>query len=464
MKLNSFIDNIRDTIATGSSKNVKIVDRSLLNLLISDEGNADSNTNINESSFRDMRNIVRRYLQPNWALRFPVTHLLGNIILVLSMAALLPIYGLMALLGGLTSHKISLSRAIHSPRTNLVIVISALVAVIVLVVSMMVFFINDVMLFSPERNTNMMGALTISQPCYRQHSIFMFNSATHWADTGIDLVKGDVVRISGSGSFYSSISDKRISAEKNTRPRHALNNIAYTDTTSTNQDGHPYYIYNEVVDGNIPRFGSLLYQIAPSRRACINNDEGDGPKCQTSGIRQANYDLIDGVLNEEFIVKESGTLFVCVNDIYLSRQNVEEMFHTTQNDTVINANAKSMFKEWTDSITPNELYLRMTALSRTETGRELWFEDNCGDILLNIQIERNIWSSPRLGSLDKMYSSAFRGLENVVNGNRGIRSMLIIFALCTAGWLMTDYMVGLTIRGRQKKKTINSTHSYDNEK
>lgn len=454
MKLDSLIDNIRDSIVTGLGKKVRVSDKSLFNVLISDIG--DDKTSVSDAKpakgfWQRTGEVAKHYLTPNWQLRFPLTRIIIQALLLLTLLPLFAIYALIAAVGWLLGRRTSIWHVMHSPRTNMLISCTIFVAVITVLVSMLVFFVNDVILYSPQRDINSKGALTISQPCHREHSIFMFNSATLWADTGIDLVAGDMVTISGSGSFDSSIWDKTIKADKNERPKYSLVNIAYADVpkdkTIRSSDVQSCIFNDSTDENNPPRFGSLLYQIQPSQRRCVNKDTTD-----SRSIFQAKLDPSTGVLNERFKVEHSGTLFVCVNDIYITPELVDTMFAVTK-DSIwsVREDYKSTLALYVDpgALTDtvknghiSQLRQKLVTLASTSDGKGQWLHDNCGDILLSIRVERNIWSSPAMGPVDKIYNAVFRGLESLVFPTSGTMHGLLVFVLCIVAWLIVDWLTG----------------------
>jgi len=463
MKLNSLIDNIRDSIITGLGKKVSVSDRSLLNVLISDYDRglpADTSAQDAGNGFLGkVRKTLRYCLVPSGGDKFPFSRLAVRVLLLLTFLPLFAVYVLIWLVELLFGRGVSLFRVMRSPRTNMLISLSILVGGITLVVSMIVFFINDVMLYAPQRDINPKGALTITQPCHREHSIFMFNSATLWADTGIDLVEGDVVTISGSGSFDSSIWDKNVKAKNNASPQYSLINIAYDHRNSVKgmESDTRFCLFNDTTDkDNLPRFGSLLYQIRPSRRQCVylNTDT-------FSPIRQAKIDEAVGVLDENFTVRESGTLFVCVNDIYLTPEIVDSMFYRRPDSVLcIKPEARSALELYVNDsngsvFSADSLYKKLRVLAETPEGRANWLYDNCGDILLSIRVERNIWTGSTLGPTDKIYSCVFRGLENVFFPSSNILRTMIIMGLCILAWLIFDRCAGLALR---YKSTKNNKH------
>ncbi len=462
MKLDSLIDNIRDSIVTGLGKKVRVSDKSLLNVLISDISNDRSDHTPDDdhrtNSRERIRQVILNNITPNWNLRFPISRLALHFLLLLAFLPILVVYALIALVNLLLGNKYSFRTVMHSPRINMLISIAIVVGVITILVTMFVFFINDVMLYSPQRDINSKGALTITQPCHREHSIFMFNSATLWADTGIDLVKGDVVTISGSGSFDSSIWDKTVNAQKNLKPQYSLVNVAYGDTViKSDYTGIRFCMFTSTTDSkNPPRFGSLLYQIQPTRRKCVNSDTTQ------SIIFQAKNDPATGGLKEQFEVRNPGTLFVAVNDIYLSKETVDKMFKQVGPGSVwvVAEEAKSSLKLYLNATQSEdsiksiaELRDTLLKLASSPEGREHWINDNCGDILLSIRVERNIWSESTLEPVDKIYSYFFRSLENLIFPDSNTSHDLIIFVLCVVAWLILDVGIGKVMRHRINKKS-----------
>lgn len=464
MKLNSLIDNIRDSIVTGLGKKVSVSDRSLLNVLISDpyiDSTPEDTEGATGKSFRSRARALAKYcLTPLKSDKFPLSRLALRLVLLLTFLPLLLIYVLIWLMELLFGRKITLRSVMRSPRANMLISLSIIVVAVTGLVSMIVFFVNDVMLYSPQRDINSKGALTITQPCQREHSIFMFSSASLWADTGIDLIEGDVVTISGSGSFESSIWDKKAKAEKNEKPQYSLINIAYEQRGTEREPGAvtKYCIYNESSDSidNPPRFGSLLYQIRPSQRQCVNaNTASFSPICQ------ARVDGAMGVLDERFTVRNPGTLYVCVNDIYLTDSIVESMF-SLEDDSVwsIKPEATGTLELYAKKDMTNrsvsELRDNLLALAGTPDGRANWLYDNCGDILLSIRVERNIWSGTTLGAVDKAYSYVFRSMENIISPDRNGLYAFLIFGLCILAWLIFDRSVGVAMRYKSKDNSRNN--------
>lgn len=458
MKLNSLIDNIRDSIVTGLGKKVRVSDKSLLNVLISDISNDNADPAYEKETGSDsmgrIMDVIHNYMIPRWDLRFPITRLALQYLLLLTLLPFVVVYALIAFVNLLFGRKKSIWEVMHSPRINMLISLVILVGAVTVLVSMFVFFINDVMLYSPQRDINSKGALTITQPCHREHSIFMFNSASLWANTGIDLVEGDIVTISGSGSFDSSIWDKTANAHKNFKPRYSLVNIAYDDRTENefSASDTEFCIFNDTSDvNNPPRFGSLLFQIQHSQNKCVNSNSDS-----IRQIYQAHLNPASGVLEERFKVRKSGTLFVCVNDIYLSKDIVDSMFEC-DTDSVwhIAPGAESALELYlgahqsNDTITAGYiagLRENLLALASTPEGRGHWLHDNCGDILLSIRVERNLWSESTLGSVDKIYSYIFRGLENLIFPDSNTLHALFILSLCVIAWFMLDVCIGKLVR------------------
>ena len=99
---------------------------------------------------------------------------------------------------------------------RLLLVLAALVVGITFILHYSFVLIKDSLLFQGEINVNEKGALLPTKSFEREYGIFLFNTSELWADTGIRVEKGDLLRISASGAFHSSVGDLYAYAKDNT--------------------------------------------------------------------------------------------------------------------------------------------------------------------------------------------------------------------------------------------------------
>jgi hypothetical protein len=196
----------------------------------------------------------------------------------------------------------------------LTLLIAIIFSVLVLIGSF-VFFISDVLLFHNNPTINEEGAIISERSCNRQSAIFLFNAADNWANTGIQLQKGDEIKISYSGGFNTDLAGLVDSAKKNNTLRRKWINLSKPDTT--NYDSNLLYNYKEKSclkrfirqffnSKQDAYFGSVLYSLSNEGSVQENNTN-----CQ---IEKDKAVTIEG----------NGNLFLSVNDIYLTSEKVDE--------------------------------------------------------------------------------------------------------------------------------------------
>jgi len=134
-----------------------------------------------------------------------------------------------------------------------------------------------------------------------------------------------------------------------------------------------------------------------------------------------------------FTAHMSGTLFIAVNDIYLDESTLSSIEKNKQNTEIKDLlNGKS-----TDQ-------LRTIAKDR----KTLWFEDNIGEILLNISVYRDAATDNNSELIPDVFPKMYREMENVFNNGIDNRSLLIVI-ICTI-LITADFISGKIIRRRRK--------------
>lgn len=216
----------------------------------------------------------------------------------------------------------------HSARLNAVLLLTAIVFFICALSSLFVLFTHEVLFYDNKNEINTQGAVEIKMSCEREHYFFLLNCATRWANSGIEVMKGDEVQITISGGFHDDLRGLVLAARQNTIPMYRWNfdNELLPAT--------PLCIYH----GKDAKFSSLLYQIQPETK--IRDKEA--LSLQTENIRQYNKE------QSTFVAEESGYLLFCVNDQFC-----------------------------TDS---------------TDVWNQLQFQDNLGEQLINVAVTRGYQS------------------------------------------------------------------------
>jgi len=195
MDINSLIDTIKRSIITGTSADVKITDKSFLaELLGKDE---DGNDHAHKAS--------SLLYVPHFSVdkRFPVSHYLlqclwSAITLLISLLYFVPSKVLQALTGKKRDLRLS-------ARFNAILFIACITSYIVLLSFSVTFLLKSVLFFETDNRINSQGAIIMKQPLGVEQYMYLFNTATPWANTGIELIENDIVEVSASGSFYGKI-------------------------------------------------------------------------------------------------------------------------------------------------------------------------------------------------------------------------------------------------------------------
>lgn len=327
----------------------------------------------------------------------------------------------------------------QSVRTNAVILYAGLITTVSMIVVMVVFFIKDILLFPADNNINSHGTVTMAQPCGVEHNVLLVNSAEFWAETGIRVVKGDKVRIAASGAFYGQLVDMHDAALDNKVRRFPPDNFHWKKELKTVGTGKEksvtqFCVYgrNGTTDLNA-RFGSLIYQIKP---------EGKKPVSSNSGLPHKEIFQIEPKKDGpyEFRAAHSGVLCFAVNDIFLDDEAVLKAVITQDSLAYVsNPDSKDLLLE-TKTIerlvkdTTGEEH-DMFVRNIISQNRSMWYDDNIGEILLNVNIERK-----HPGNLLSFLTKPFRWIFH----HNGWLHILITCSIL----MLLDLITGILMRRR----------------
>lgn len=407
MGLNSLIDTIKRSIITGTSANVKIVDKSFFTELLGEDNNPDIKGNESLG--------IKPFWKYDTTKRFPFFTALLRLLYACFMCIVALFYWIASVVCWIFTGKWKSKRT--SARLNAIIFISMIIVYIVLIVSMLAFLINNVLLFPPNSDINSRGAITMNQPCGREHTVYLFNTAICWANTGVELLEGDIVEITTSGSFYGRITDLDDKNRNNARLNFNWNNTAYPAKT---EKFDSLCIYKEAD----AQFGSLL---------CHIHSESAGNAYDSDSCK-AIIQLSSGQKNS-FTAHQPGYLYVTVNDIYLT----PEVLKKIEADTALQ----------------NELLPYEKDLTKAYSNPDLWFYDNLGEILLNISVTRHVIKNEGTSVSPRIYSYIYRLIEQEANSDDKWIHLAIAIGSITL-LLSADYCCGRAIRRRKNRLRPNA--------
>lgn len=316
----------------------------------------------------------------------------------------------------------------------------SLAAALVFLVSSFVFLIGDVLLFNRPPVITDAGAIVLQRSCNREQAIFYFSASDYWAPTGITLNRGDRIRISVSGGFYSDIADLFEASRINRRPKYSYLFGLAPRRNSPADTACKYTIYPENRSSSDPekkaRFGSVLWTVSDWNIL-------HGRERITSDIRQIEKETAKKYQKIEC----SGELFFSVNDIYLSDSVVEELLQQDvvkkfQKDRISLQEAAQARAALVPLYIPDSVngfsdtlplavspadpdavksYLR----TRPEL-REIWFQDNVGSLLICVEIERKLTLAHGMSYLYRLYERTIDTVFGFDNRSADFHTAIVI--------------------------------------
>lgn len=325
MKIDPLIDTIKRSIVTGTARPVCIVDRTLLLDIIEDSDKPKPHyVSLKGLGWRKMPRAI-----------------FSNV-------------------------KEFLKYISTSPYFNFIVLISALVMAALSLVAMFSFFLSQILLSTPNQYVNDRGTLVFTQPLATEHYMFLLNTADLWADSGIEVIKGDRVKITVSGSFYYDIAELAEASRENSTLLYS-----YFHKLDGRVDREKYSLRPDIP------FGALLYRVqAPAGSTLPADSIPNVPEIRDETTHEIS-----------FVAPCSGILHFTVNDIYLTKEIIEGFAKD-------NPKAMSEAKKLE--------YLDTLNLYGDKIARK-WFDDNCGEMLINVKITRDITKNDNIAFYDKVF-------------------------------------------------------------
>lgn len=392
--VSSLISTIKQAIFTEVPSDVKIHQRSLVSMLIETNGDGDpiSRKDFVVKDYRGRSLIITRYIFLLFKFLF-----LGLIWITYA------VYNLL--------HKVFTGKwrgMKPSSGINIVILTIVFISGFVILIYLLLFLISDVIFAPNNAFVNHKGVVTVSQPCYETQSFFLLNSATYWTSTDIHISEGDKVYITASGSMYSDIGELNNAARDNKTLIYSRSVFGPFKPESDDTIGTQYCIYGrykrdraKYVEKNA-RFGSLLYQIALPHSGPVDYNTDNNKHA----VNQVNFftPLSKFGINKTFCFRaeKSGTLYLTFNDILLDDATIKKL---------IRNKPKSIWEDIAKTISFEPTCDTVDVIRKHIQNPQIWFQDNVGEVLVNIRIERNIHNS-NMPLRKKIACRVFRYLDH----------------------------------------------------
>lgn len=509
MNINSIIEQILGNSATGTKGNIELKDNSYLWNLV-------HKSHDDEPVLGEKFAIKCKIKDKNH--RFPITHFIYSILIYFAQLLIYGFYKVASFISFLfTGRKRDLSQ---SPRFNFIVFLTACTFYVMMIVAILIFFVKSVLLFKTDAGVNEFGAIAMPQSCERENYMFLLNTATFWDNSGIKVIEGDEVSITVSGSFFSDIDEMNNSALNNKKPKFDRTYVTFDRSRQNVPDSsiHSYFLLTNIKDilkvkefnktqndkGESPSFGSLLVAIRDaSEHKPFNQDsifrkkDPNDNKALTFIADRAGY--LNFAVNDEYF--DTTCFKIIQNSIDL--QSKLEIYNIAripkiQYDTLKKtykeiiepiSNADSSYYYFTeadlDSIKKNanlQADLNFTDKIDTliswaiwnEDIAKIWYNDNVGDILINVRIKRNEVQ----GNIFKpgMMTKSYRTVEDFFltpkfwknNRYHLIWLAILIFLWlefdCSDGKSLLDYVDNKTrsLQSRCRQKRVNAKKKNSN--
>lgn len=489
MNINSIIEKILGNSIVGAKGNIELIEESrLLDLL------KDGKHNGNQFHIGD--HITARFRAAKTGNhRFPVTHFLYSMVVYVAKLLIFAFYWVASFIKRvITGKKCDLSQ---SPRFNFIIFFSSCTILVMLIVAVLVFFIKSVLLSPPDIQVNEYGAITMPQSCERESYMFLLNTARCWENSGIKVSEGDEVCITVSGSFFSDIDKMYECALNNERPEYERTYVSFDrnrkQAPDSTKDAELLMTNLNSKSGKTNnRFGLLLVQIRYASQST--------PPYLDNIITQNESDTTLDALH--FNAEESGYLYFAVNDEYITESwfdrikkdsklqdslriyNFAKLSITVYNklDSAIRHDDKHKNDSTIDLCnykTANEVFISKTCFDIIKSDKKyqeligwtnegidtltawgdwdedlatMWYDDNVGDVLINVKINRAVVQGNVFAP--SVLTKSYRRLEEFfLSPNFGDNEIWILLKLLSlvALWFVLDWSLGYFNVKRKKK-------------
>lgn len=419
MNIDTVLDNILNRCLAGSKGSIKLKESSSLWELLCNYPKTDSDLNNGFNIGDSLKNRYKAALYGKH--QFPFAYFLFLTTIYLIRILIKSFYCLASFIKQvLTGKKSDLSQ---SPRFNFIVFVATCTFYLILIVTILIFFVKSVLLFRPDTRINEYGAITMPQSCERENYMYLLNTASYWDNSGIKVSAGDIVSITVSGSFFSDIDDMYTSALYNKKTTYARSYVSFDRNRESQIDNssHSRLLVTNLKNGKHvnDRFGSLLIQI---RDASQHN-----PYHQDDIIFDSRNNKSDNAYH--FKAKKSGYLYFTVNDEYIDEtwfnrikseprwldsleiENYAKLDIDKYNALsdakkaslkgVISGNYVYLTQEGYNLIKDNKEYQNSIGINAdsleklivwdkwNEDLAKMWYSDNVGDILINVKIVRS---------------------------------------------------------------------------
>ena len=191
---------------------------------------------------------------------------------------------------------------------NFSILIFAIIIGLAFVINSSVYFVKDVLCSKNDCKITSEGAIAAYMNGDKEFYLYMFNASEPWTNTGIQLLKGDKMRMRVSGGFFSDALGLYEAAQWNFKPYYEWISMSNNDATN-HKFVWPFVNNKEYINNKKDsrliceetEFGDLIYR--------IGNEEDSDDKIHYLNKSRSNFRYY---FDE---VQESGYLLLSINEV-----------------------------------------------------------------------------------------------------------------------------------------------------
>ena len=237
-----------------------------------------------------------------------------------------------------------------------VLLIVSVVCCLAITISYSVEIIKDSLLIGGCFSFNENGAIRVQLPASKEYDLFLFNTSDLWADSGIELRRGDRIKVGISGAFHPSIAHLKLDAQHNATNHSFQHQWVFADTPIGHDSlGKRFRLFE-----NEP-FGSIIYRVGPRLRTPKISKGKDYYKIyQPRGARFTR-------------VNKDGVLQFAVNDIYF--EDTDKLKGYARNNPY-----RFIYPQDTVIIYPETYFQVGPRFHRS------FYDDNLGQLLVGVEI------------------------------------------------------------------------------
>ena len=278
---------------------------------------------------------------------------------------------------------------------NFSMLIFAIIVGLVFVINSSVYFIKDVLNSRNDCKITPEGAIVAYMDGDKEFYLFLFNVSEPWTNTGIQLLKGDKMRMRLSGGFFGDALGLYEAVQWNFKP--------YYDWVSMNDNGTTDHKKDSLLICKEVNFGDLIYRIG-------NEENTDAP------IRYLNKNRND-CFNYYDDVQENGYLLLSINEDKQDERNTQ--WSWPQDSDSIKSYFEEKYSEYYD------YHKKMIGDSKGAFDKFIhsaWnnndnYKDNIGQILVAVEVQRKL---DNVQWRKIWYRDVENNVMGIWNSNRGM--------------------------------------------